>query len=138
MHSAGYTRLIRYTKLNPILDCHGTKLRDSLELLWEFYEALKRYKEKTDKKRKEALERKFEELFSTETGYEELDKRIEVTRGKRDRLLLVLKYTQIPLHNNPAEIALRELVIKRKIRHCRKIIYRNFLPSVGASLGNIE
>jgi len=104
-----------YTKLNPILDCHRTKLRNFLELVWVFYEALKRYKENPDKKRKEALERKFEELFSTETGYEELDKRIELTRGKRDRLLLVLKYPQIPLHNNPAEIALRELVIKRKI-----------------------
>ena len=104
-----------YTKLNPILDWHRTKLRDFLELVWEFYEALKRYKENPDKKRKEALERKFEELFSTKTGYEELDNRIELTRGKKDRLLLVLKYPQIPLHNNPAEIALRELVIKRKI-----------------------
>ena len=38
-----------------------------------------------------------------------------MTRGKKERLLLVLEYPQIPLHNNPAEIALRELVIKRKI-----------------------
>jgi hypothetical protein len=29
--------------------------------------------------------------------------------------LLVLDFPQIPLHNNPAEIALRELVLKRKI-----------------------
>ena len=104
-----------YTKLNPFLDCHRTKLRNFLELVWVFYEALKRYKENPDKKRKEALEWEFEELFSTKTGYEELDKRIELTRGKKNRLLLVLEYPQIPLHNNPAEIALRELVVKRKI-----------------------
>jgi 5-methylcytosine-specific restriction endonuclease McrA len=104
-----------YTKLNPFLDWHRTKLRNFLELLWVFYEQLKRYKENPDKMRKEALEQEFEELFSTKTGYEELDKRIELTRGKKERLLLVLEYPQIPLHNNPAEIALRELVIKRKI-----------------------
>ena len=101
--------------MNPLLDWHRTKLLNFLELLWEFYEKLKRYKENPDKKWKEALERGFEELFSTKTGYEELDKRIELTRGKKKRLLLVLEYPQIPLHNNPAEIALRELVVKRKI-----------------------
>ncbi|RJS74724.1 hypothetical protein CW714_01170 [Methanophagales archaeon] len=44
-----------------------------------------------------------------------MDKRIELTMEKKNRLLLVLEYPQIPLHNNPAEIALRELVVKRKI-----------------------
>ena len=32
----------------------------------------------------------------------------------------MLKYPQIPLHNNPAEIALRELVIKKKISYGTK------------------
>lgn len=53
--------------------------------------------------------------LSTITGYEELDNRIALTKGKKEELLLVLKFPEIPLHNNPAELALREFVVKRKI-----------------------
>lgn len=44
-----------------------------------------------------------------------MDKRISLTKEKKDELLLVLKFPKIPLHNNPAELALREGVVKRKI-----------------------
>jgi len=54
-------------------------------------------------------------LFSTETGYDELDKRIALTKEKKEELLLVLWFPEIPIHNNPTELALRELVVKRKI-----------------------
>ncbi|MBE9593472.1 MAG: transposase [Proteobacteria bacterium] len=54
------------------------------------------------------------------TGYQQLDNRIAMTRKKKEKLLLVLDYPQIPLHNNPAEIALRELVIKRKVSYGTK------------------
>ncbi len=49
----------------------------------------------------QALEKEFDELFSTDTGYEELDKRIALTREKKEELLLVLRFPEIPLHNNP-------------------------------------
>ncbi|MFU8767214.1 MAG: IS66 family transposase [Candidatus Methanoperedens sp.] len=49
------------------------------------------------------------------TGYEELDKRIALTKEKKDELLLVLKFPEIPLHNNPAELVIRKGVVKRKI-----------------------
>ena len=54
------------------------------------------------------METEFDELFSTETRYEELDKRIALTKKKKEELLLVLRFPEIPLHNNPAELALRE------------------------------
>ncbi len=38
-----------------------------------------------------------------------------LTKEKKEELLLVLKFPEIPLHNNPAELALREGVVKRKI-----------------------
>ncbi len=57
----------------------------------------------------------FDEIFSTKTGYEELDKRIKLTRAKKDNLLLVLDHPEVPLHNNPAELAVRAYIIKRKI-----------------------
>jgi hypothetical protein len=52
-----------------------------------------------------------------------------MTRKKNEKLLLVLDYPQIPLHNNPAEIALRELVIKKKISYItlRRLLYGNWL-----------
>jgi hypothetical protein len=44
-----------------------------------------------------------------------LDKRIAKTKTKKDRLLKVLKYPEIPLHNNPAELSARRRVRKRDI-----------------------
>lgn len=61
------------------------------------------------------MEKEFDELFSIKTEYSELDKRIALTCDKKKELLLVLTFPEIPLHNNPAELALREIVIKRKI-----------------------
>jgi hypothetical protein len=106
-----------YKKLNPLLESHRLKLRDFLTEIWKFYEQLEEYKKNSSEEQKNFLEQRFDELFSTKTDYGELDKRIELTRKKRDRLLLVLTYPQIPLHNNPAEIALREMVIKNRISY---------------------
>ena len=49
------------------------------------------------------------------TGYEALDQRIAKTLAKKDRLLAVLDQPQLPLHNNPAELAARQRVRKRDI-----------------------
>lgn len=57
----------------------------------------------------------FDSIFSIKTGYKQLDERIELTKKKKDALLVVLEHPEIPLHNNPAELALRMYVIKRKI-----------------------
>jgi hypothetical protein len=51
----------------------------------------------------------------TQETKEERDKRIALTKEKKEELLLVLRFPEIPLHNNPAELALREPVVKRKI-----------------------
>lgn len=106
-----------FKKLNPFLECYRKKLIEFLTEIWKFYDLLKEYKKSPNEKQKKFLEKSFDKLFSTKTGYEELDRRIGLTKEKKDTLLLVLKYPKIPLHNNPAEIALRELVIKRKISY---------------------
>jgi hypothetical protein len=46
-----------------------------------------------------------------------LDERILKTKKKKEELLLVLDFPNVPLHNNLAEIAVREGVIKRKISY---------------------
>ena len=118
LHALCWIHEIRhYRKLNSFSEWHRRKLHEFLMDIWMFYEQLKEYKKNPDGEQKAFLERRFDKLFSTKTDYEELDKRIELTKGKKDRLLLVLEYPQIPLHNNPAEIALRELVIKKKISY---------------------
>ena len=46
-----------------------------------------------------------------------LDETIASTRKRKGRLLKVLTYPELPLHNNGSEIAVREGVIKRKISY---------------------
>jgi hypothetical protein len=104
-----------YKKLNPVIDFHRFLLEKFISDLWDYYDKLNEYRDKPDEKVKEELEKEFDKLFSKKTGYDELDKRIALTREKKDELLLVLKFPEIQLHNNPAELALREGVVKRKI-----------------------
>jgi Transposase IS66 family len=102
-------------KLNPVIEYHRLLLEKFISKLWDYYDKLNDYRDKPDEKVKEELEKQFDELFSTITGYAELDKRIALSKEKKEELLLVLKFPEIPLHNNPAELALREGVVKRKI-----------------------
>jgi len=51
--------------------------------------------------------KRFDELFSTVTGYEELDDRIAKTLAKKTALLPVLELPQLPLHNNESELGAR-------------------------------
>ena len=63
------------------------------------------YKESPNEEKTTLLSKKFDELFSKVTGYEDLDDRIEKTLNKKQELLLVLKYPALPIHNNASELA---------------------------------
>ncbi|MBU0569125.1 transposase [bacterium] len=104
-----------YTKLIPLLPYHQKLVDDFRTRIWEYYHELKEYKKNPTEEEKIRLSNLFDEVFSTKTGYDDLDNRIELTKGKEDSLLVVLDYPDTPLHNNPAELALRMYVIKRKI-----------------------
>ena len=54
-------------------------------------------------------------MFSTVTGYEQLDVRISKTKENKEHLLIVLVLPEIPLHNNAAELAARTKVRKRDV-----------------------
>ena len=60
---------------------------------------------------------KFDELFSTGTGYDALDQRILQTKADQTSLLMVLKHPEIPWHNNPAELDARFRVRKRVVSY---------------------
>ena len=61
------------------------------------------------------MEKRFDKLFSTVTGYDALDERIAKTKAKKSSLLMVLEHPEVPLHNNSAELGARRQVRKRKI-----------------------
>jgi len=80
---------------------------------------LEDYKKHPDRGSRVYLEWLFDFIFSptTKTGYVMLDETIASTRKRKDRLLKVLVYPELLLHNNGSEIAVREGVIKRKISY---------------------
>ena len=104
-----------YKKLSPYLDYHRQLLDDFQTKFWHFYHKLQRYRASPSADQARQLTRQFETLFKTVTGYEALDKRIAKTKAKKDQLLMVLQHPEIPLHNNPAELAARQRVRKRDI-----------------------
>ena len=63
------------------------------------------------------LQLEFAQLFGTESGYQQLDERKRLTAAKISELLLVLEHPELPLHNNPAELAARTMVQRRRISY---------------------
>lgn len=104
-----------YAKLIPVFDIHKKMVGDFREKIWDYYKKLKAYKAHPVKKKKNRLDKDFDELFSTVTGYDALDECIQKTCERKAGLLVVLGNPHVPLHNNPAELAVREHVVKRKI-----------------------
>ncbi|MGH2359103.1 MAG: IS66 family transposase [bacterium] len=104
-----------YKKLVPYLALHRTLLSDFLKEFWEFYDDLWAYRQNPTPDERVRLTGAFDRLFATVTGYRALDERIAKTRAKKANLLLVLTYPEIPLHNNAAELGVRQRVRKRDI-----------------------
>jgi hypothetical protein len=85
------------------------------DLIWRFYKALKAWKQKPSPQAISNFRRRFDRIFTLQTGYIQLDKLLERLHGRKDELLKVLDYPYIPLHNNASENDLRTFVTKRKI-----------------------
>lgn len=110
-----------FEKIRPVFLHNRKILEDFTGKVWDYYEELENYKKKRSQKLKEKLSAKFDDLFSTVTGYDELDHRIKLTAKKKPYLLLVLDYPEIPLDNNLSERGLRKVVIKRKISNGTRV-----------------
>jgi hypothetical protein len=104
-----------YKKLMPVVGYHRDLLKNFIECFWQFYDRLLTFRQQPSPQAAAKLESEFDELFATQTDYAELDKRIAKTQAKKASLLLVLKYPELPLHNNPAELAARYRVRKRDV-----------------------
>ena len=104
-----------YKKLCPALKYNAKKLTKFIAQFWAYYDKLLAYKNSPSPENVDILSAEFDQLFSTRTGYKDLDERILKTNAKKNELLLVLKYPEIPLHNNAAELAARVIARKRDV-----------------------
>jgi hypothetical protein len=104
-----------YKKLNPVVPHHRKLLDDFTGQYWDLYDDLLTYRQAPTTDDATRLSQRFDDLFATKTGYVHLDDRIAKTQAKKDALLMVLKHPEIPLHNNPAELAARRRVRKRDV-----------------------
>ena len=104
-----------YKKLVPVIPLHRQQLDTFLKRFWEYYDQLLNYCQDPTPEECARLEAGFDELFATQTGYDDLDQRIAKTRDKKTPLLLVLQYPELPLHNNASELAVRQRVRKRDV-----------------------
>ena len=73
------------------------------------------YRGSPTKERAAQLRLEFDELFSTRTGYADLDARIAKTAAKQDELLTVLSVPEVPLHNNASELGARVSARRRDV-----------------------
>jgi Transposase IS66 family len=104
-----------YKKLTPWVPHHQQLLAEFRARYWAFYRELLAYREAPSEPEAVRLEAAFDKLFATQTGYWQLDERIERTQEKKAALLRVLAHPELPLHNNPAELGARRRVRKRDV-----------------------
>jgi hypothetical protein len=104
-----------YTKLLPYLPAHRRIVEQFRKRYWEFYRALRAYRQAPTAAEALRLEVEFDALFATRTGLAMLDARIALTQAKKRELLWVLQHPELPLNNNPAELAVRRRVRKRDV-----------------------
>jgi hypothetical protein len=104
-----------YTKLLPQFECHRRALARFRQRYWDYYRELLAYREAPSAAEAARLEAAFDALFGTESLWTGLSTCIERTRANRVKLLRVLTHPELPLHNNPAELAARRRVRKRDV-----------------------
>ena len=92
-----------YKRLRPVVPDHQKYLTTFRARYWSFYRELFKYKKNPSCEFADFLSADFDILFSTKTGYDELDKRIAKSKAKKRELLPVLNHPELPLHNNRSE-----------------------------------
>ncbi|PAX51314.1 hypothetical protein CK510_25460 [Brunnivagina elsteri CCALA 953] len=106
-----------YKKLSPFIACHQKTLDEFLDRFWKYYRKLLAYRSAPNEDQAKELRLEFWTLFTEKSSYEQLDERKRLTAAKVSELLLVLEHPELPLHNNPAELAARTMVQRRNISY---------------------
>lgn len=104
-----------FRKFLPVSNQVRLELEQVRDAIWGLYRNLKVYKANPQPSQKEALSKEFDRVFTMKTSSAALNDLIERTRLNKEKLLRVLDYPHIPLHNNDSERDIREYVKRRKI-----------------------
>jgi len=80
-----------YKKLKPFVPGYQQALADFRSLYWAYDTELLKYKLEPTPDKKAVLSKRFDELFSATTDYEDLNDRIAKTLAKKTELLPVLE-----------------------------------------------
>ncbi len=75
--------------------------------IWWFYADLKTYCRDPTRVRRTALERRFDAIFTTRTGFATLDLLLARLHANKVELLVALDRPEIPLHTNGSENDIR-------------------------------
>lgn len=102
-------------KLNPLSPAYQEMIKKKLDQFWQYYHQLAEYKEHPELIPSKVLEGKFDVIFNQKTGYLALDDKLAAIAKNKEKLLLVLKFPDIPLHNNESERGARAQVRKRDV-----------------------
>ena len=101
--------------LLPLNEGHREDIAKIRGELWDFYAALKYYKDQPIPAQKETLGTRFDAIFSQKTRYELLNQALKRIPKNKSELLLVLERPEIPLHTNGSERDIRDYVKKKKV-----------------------
>ena len=102
-------------KLDTFCEAHIQAKERIRARIWRLYKDLKDYRQAPAPRRAAGLKRRFDAIFSTETGFATLDRLLARLRAQKEDLLAVLKHPEIPLHTNGSENDIRCQVTRRKI-----------------------
>jgi hypothetical protein len=102
-------------KLDTFCEAHVQAKERIRARIWRLYKALKAYRQTPAPRRASELERRFDAIFSAETGFATLDRLLARLHAQKNELLMVLKRPDIPLHTNGSENDIRCQVTRRKI-----------------------
>jgi len=104
-----------YQKLQPHISCFQATLQSFKSRYWDYYDRLLDYQKYPNLAARQVLWKDFDMVFVPDTGYTDLDCRIQQSVANKDELLQILAHPEIPLHNNASELAARRRVRKRDV-----------------------
>jgi hypothetical protein len=101
--------------LLPMNECHKLAVEGVREKIWGLYRELKLYKLTPCAEQAVILSAQFDAIFQQKTAYVTLNQSLKRLYKLKDKLLLVLKRPEIPIHTNGSEGDIRDYVKKRKV-----------------------
>jgi hypothetical protein len=104
-----------YRKLVMTNESGRDDLKRVRSQIWSLYTALQAYKEAPSERARDAIEKRFDEIFLQETSSPTLNHRLQQTYGKKKKLLGVLERVDSFLHNNSSETDARSAKAKLKV-----------------------